>query len=201
MEQQQSRQQQLHQHPNPNSLRPRSSQSGSFLQFDNRPCSPSTCRVSDCWSPTSDGLDPALSASQRVTPSRPLGGLEKVIEYRPVPNGHGIELRRITASKEGPVEHIQVNFKRFSAFHKRHLTTAVLIFKLGKVAAPHQQITWKTHPSFLMHFLAQPIFLAAEEFFLLLLQSREKNQFAVWRNCLCSSSSSCKILGRNSLES
>ena len=43
-----------------------------------------------------------------MTPSRPLGGLEKVIEYRPVQNGHGIELRRITASKEGPVEHIQV---------------------------------------------------------------------------------------------
>ena len=111
MEQQQSRQQQLHQQQHQSSHhRPRSSQSGSFLQFDNRPCSPSTCRVSDCWSPTSDGLDPAgLSASQqRVTPSRPLGGLEKVIEYRPVQNGHGIELRRITASKEGPVEHIQV---------------------------------------------------------------------------------------------
>ena len=40
--------------------------------------------------------------------SRPLGGIEKVIEYRPVPNGHGIELRRVTASADGPVEHIQV---------------------------------------------------------------------------------------------
>lgn len=40
--------------------------------------------------------------------SRPVGGLEKVIEYRPVPNGHGIELRRVTASMDGPVEHIQV---------------------------------------------------------------------------------------------
>ena len=49
--------------------RPRSRAS---VQFEDRPCSPSTCRVSDCWSPTSD-LDPC---------GRPLGGLEKVIEYR-----------------------------------------------------------------------------------------------------------------------
>ena len=69
--------------------------------FLDRPCSPSTCRVSDCWSPTSDG-DPCMVSS------RPLGGIEKVIEYRPVPNGHGIELRRVTASADGPVEHIQV---------------------------------------------------------------------------------------------
>ena len=103
MEQQQPRQQ-----PQPQ-IRPRSQ--SSVLQFDNRPCSPSTCRVSDCWSPTSDGLDPALTGSSRVTPSRPLGGLEKVIEYRPVQNGHGIELRRLTASKDGPVEHIQVGLQ------------------------------------------------------------------------------------------
>ena len=67
-----------------------------------------------------------------MTPSRPLGGLEKVIEYRPVPNGHGIELRRITASKEGPVEHIQVNFKRFSGFHKRHLCHCSIDFQVRK---------------------------------------------------------------------
>lgn len=79
--------------------RPRSRAS---VQFDERPCSPSTCRVSDCWSPTSD-----LENQPRVS-SRPLGGLEKVIEYRPVPNGHGIELRRVTASADGPVEHRQV---------------------------------------------------------------------------------------------
>lgn len=82
--------------------RPRSRSSVQFppptQSSDQRPCSPSTCRVSDCWSPTSD-MDMG---------SRPLGGLEKVIEYRPVPNGHGIELRRVTASADGPVEHIQV---------------------------------------------------------------------------------------------
>lgn len=82
--------------------RPRSRSSVQFppptQSSTDRPCSPSTCRVSDCWSPTSD-MDMG---------SRPLGGLEKVIEYRPVPNGHGIELRRVTASADGPVEHIQV---------------------------------------------------------------------------------------------
>ncbi len=38
-----------------------------------------------------------------------MGGIEKVLEYRPVPNGKGaIELRRIAASADGPVEHRQV---------------------------------------------------------------------------------------------
>ena len=89
-----------------NLTRPRSRSSiVQFPQAQNdqaqRPCSPSTCRVSDCWSPTSD-MDPCMVSG------RPLGGLEKVIEYRPVPNGHGIELRRLTASADGPIEHIQV---------------------------------------------------------------------------------------------
>ena len=57
--------------------------------------------MSDSWSPTSI-VDPCIVSL------RPLGGIEKVIEYRPVPNGHGIELRRVTASVDGPVEHIQV---------------------------------------------------------------------------------------------
>jgi hypothetical protein len=38
-----------------------------------------------------------------------MGGIEKVIEYRTVPNGGGsVELRRITPSVDGPVEHIDV---------------------------------------------------------------------------------------------
>ena len=85
--------------PPPASSGPGRPRSRASVQFEmDRPCSPSTCRVSDCWSPTSD-LDPC---------GRPLGGLEKVIEYRTVPNGQSIELRRLTASSEGPVEHIQV---------------------------------------------------------------------------------------------
>ena len=36
-----------------------------------------------------------------------MGGIEKVIEYRPVTNG-SLELRRITPSADGPVEHIDV---------------------------------------------------------------------------------------------
>ena len=41
--------------------------------------------------------------------SRPMGGIEKVIEYRAVPNSGGsVELRRVTPSADGPVEHIDV---------------------------------------------------------------------------------------------
>jgi len=41
--------------------------------------------------------------------SRPMGGIEKVIEYRQVPNSGGsVELRRVTPSVDGPIEHIDV---------------------------------------------------------------------------------------------
>ncbi len=66
---------------------------------------PSSCggRVSDFFSP-----EPAGGAHPPAGSGRPLGGIEKVLEYRPVPNGRGaVELRRMTPSAAGPVEHIQ----------------------------------------------------------------------------------------------
>ena len=98
--------------------RPRSRTGSAIVQFDQDPhhhggdggcgdecggrCSPSTCRVSECWSPT------GFEDMAHGLASRPLGGLEKVIEYRTVPNGNGVELRRVTPSADGPVEHVQV---------------------------------------------------------------------------------------------
>ena len=76
------------------------------------------CRMSECCSPTSDIL--GKSSTFRGTKvqdrnfgvsllgARPLGNIEKVIEYRTILNGQSVELRRVTASVEGPVEHLQV---------------------------------------------------------------------------------------------
>jgi hypothetical protein len=76
------------------------------------------CRMSECCSPTSDILgitdhfrgtntsDKNLGLS--LLGARPLGNIEKVLEYRTILNGKSVELRRVTASVEGPVEHLQV---------------------------------------------------------------------------------------------
>ena len=74
------------------------------------------CRVSECCSPTSDILnlaDPFRGAipsdkGLSLLGARPLGNIEKVLEYRTLLNGKSVELRRVTASVEGPVEHLQV---------------------------------------------------------------------------------------------
>ena len=67
------------------------------------------CHVSECCSPTSDIL--GLNTSDKglsLLGARPLGNIEKVLEYRTILNGKSVELRRVTASIEGPVEHLQV---------------------------------------------------------------------------------------------
>ena len=74
------------------------------------------CRVSECCSPTSDILgitDPFRRSPEKnlglsLLGARPLGNIEKVLEYRTILNGESVELRRVTASVEGPVEHLQV---------------------------------------------------------------------------------------------
>ena len=75
-------------------------------------------RLSECCSPTSDILgltDPfrGTKANEKnlglsLLGARPLGNIEKVLEYRTILNGKSVELRRVTASVEGPVEHLQV---------------------------------------------------------------------------------------------
>ena len=68
------------------------------------------CHVSECCSPTSDILGLGTSSNKGVSllGARPLGNIEKVLEYRTILNGKSVELRRVTASVEGPVEHLQV---------------------------------------------------------------------------------------------
>ncbi len=67
----------------------------------------------DCPFP---GFDPARHRVPPYPPGPPpgpLGGIEKVVEYRPVPNGKGaVGLRRVTPSAAGPVEHIQARKTR-----------------------------------------------------------------------------------------
>lgn len=73
--------------------RPRSRTSGGSQCVD-------PCHVSECWT---------NPVEQAPFGARPLGtGIEKVLEYRTVRNGRSVELRRVTPSAQGPVEHIQV---------------------------------------------------------------------------------------------
>ena len=86
--------------------------------FGKDECENTGCRISECCSPTSDILgitdhfrgtntaDKNLGLS--LLGARPLGNIEKVLEYRTILNGKSVELRRVTASVEGPVEHLQV---------------------------------------------------------------------------------------------
>ena len=76
------------------------------------------CRMSECCSPTSDilGITDNFRGTNTIDKNlglsllgaRPLGNIEKVLEYRTILNGKSVELRRVTASVEGPVEHLQV---------------------------------------------------------------------------------------------
>lgn len=100
------------------SYRPRSGAGSAILGQVENEGEETGCRMSECWSPTSDVLGTTDSfrgtkAADRnfgvsLLGARPLGNIEKVLEYRTILNGKSVELRRVTASVEGPVEHLQV---------------------------------------------------------------------------------------------
>ena len=55
----------------------------------------------------------------------PLGGIEKVLEYRPGSDGR-VELRRVTASAEGPIEHVQVRIRNKERERERKMLFATM---------------------------------------------------------------------------
>ena len=106
-----------HRRTQPGQGRPKSRSGSAVVQFEEEDAiNVNVCGVSECWNQSNDDVPPAPTPrgtsrrSQRLnnpSRSRPMGGIEKVIEYRPVTNG-SVELRRITPSADGPVEHIDV---------------------------------------------------------------------------------------------
>ena len=107
-----------HRRTQPGQGRPKSRSGSAIVQFEDEDnINTNVCGgVSECWNQNNDDIQPAPTPrgttrrSQRLSNpsrSRPMGGIEKVIEYRPVTNG-SVELRRITPSADGPVEHIDV---------------------------------------------------------------------------------------------
>ena len=87
--------------------RPRSRTGSAVVQFDTGAIPPAPPPHS--WEqPPPPPPPPLQPAEVHGLGVRPLGDIEKVMEFRSVMNGQGIELRRVTASMEGPVENIQV---------------------------------------------------------------------------------------------
>ena len=70
-----------------------------------------------------------------------MGGIEKVIEYRTVPNSGGsVELRRVTPSVDGPVEHIDV----VEPVHMHDVTRGNHVGETSRASSRASPLKWRS---------------------------------------------------------